>query len=127
MFATDATQVMTTAVVGLSVVLALILLAMTALPDPYRYSAERFDRRRILGEIMQLPLLRMLRLRGLTPEQFIARLSQPRLQQVTSNCRGCTCKARCEAVLQGYIAAGDYAFCPNRDTIARAAQVMAAA
>lgn len=123
MLAPDVTQVVTTTVVWLSVALALGLVAMEFVPDLVLQRQHRRARARAIEQMSPLRIVRMLAFRHLSLQGFVARLTPAETQRVTANCRSCTNAARCEAVLQGYLPANDYAFCHNRDMIGRAAQL----
>lgn len=123
MFAPDVTQVITITVVWLSVAMAMALLAMDLVPALLQHFHRRSARSEAIEQMAPLRIVRMLAFRHLPLQQFVARLTPGELSQTIANCRGCTNAARCEAVLQGYLPANDYAFCPSRSTIGRAAQM----
>ena len=123
MLAPDVTQIITTTVVWLSVAMALCLVAMEFVPDLMQQRHHRRARARAIEQMSPLRIVRMLAFRHLPMQDFVARLTPAETQRAIANCRSCTNAARCEAVLQGYLPANDYAFCPNRETIGRAAQL----
>lgn len=123
MFAPDVTQEITTTVVWLSVAVA--LLAMNLVPALMQHFHRRSTRAEAIEQMSPLRIVRMLAFRHLPLQQFVAQLTPGELSRTIASCRGCTNAARCEAVLQGYLPANDYAFCPSRDTIGRAAQLVA--
>ena len=123
MLAPDVTQIITTTVVWLSVALALGLVAMEFVPDLLLQRHHRRARVQAIEQMSPLRIVRMLAFRHLSMQDFVARLKPDEVGQAIANCRSCTNAARCEAVLQGYLPANDYAFCPNRETIGRAAQL----
>lgn len=125
MLAPDVTQIITTTVVWLSVAMALGLVAMEFVPELVLQRHRRRARAQAIERMSPLRIVRMLAFRHLSMQDFVARLTLAETERVVANCRTCTNAARCEAVLQGYLPANDYTFCPNRETIGRAAQLAA--
>lgn len=123
MLAPDVTQIISTVVVWLSVAMALSLLAMEFVPDLMLRRRHRRARAQAIEQMSPLRIVRMLAFRHLPMQDFVARLKPDEIGQVVANCRSCTNAARCEAVLQGYLPANDYAFCPSREMIGRASQL----
>lgn len=122
MIAPDVTQIFTTVVVWLSLALALGLLGYEFAPDLLLQRRQRLSRTRAVERLAPLRLLRLLMQRGLSGQDFVARLTPDEIDRAIATCRSCSNAARCEAVLQRYLPANDLRFCPNRDAIVRAAQ-----
>lgn len=126
MFAPDVTQLIAAAVVSLSVLLAAALLAIDLVPPALERWLDRAAKRPIAAALADTRFARMLALRRVPLQEYVARTEPARLRRAVDACRDCDNASRCEAVLRGYLPAGDYGFCPNRESVTRTLQLRAA-
>ncbi len=96
----------------------LICIAVDKEADPY------WSRERLGGRLEHLPLGRLLRHLGISPERHLRLTPVSELRQQLSDCRHCGCRLDCEAGLarESGVGAVDFSFCPNWAGIRRTAQ-----